>query len=144
MPMAFKGFNTKEDGAHHMIQWHIRDRFDAEFRRRKDKTFVEPMFQKVACYFVSESVPAFQRTRKALESSAANRHALNMVTEGFIQGIILGKFGWSYRKTNDGFEQLMFREGAEWRVLETTNAHVQAKKESDAVRFIGLMKKLFD
>jgi len=143
MTMFKRDFNKRSDGAHHMTQAHIRDRFDTEFRRRKDKTFVEPLFQKVAYYFVSERVPAFQRTRTALDENASNRHALNMVTEGFIQGIILGKFGWSYRKTADCFEQLMFREGEDWRVLETTNAHTQIKKESDTIRFTEIIKKLF-
>jgi len=137
-------FSKKRDGAERMTREHIRRRFDQEFRRSHGANFLMPQFQAVAYHFVSERVPASQRTRKALEGDAINRHTLNMVTEGFIQGMILGKFGWSYRKTNDGFEQLMFRDGGEWQVIETTNAHIPAqKKESDARLFNKIMKKNF-
>ena len=64
--------------------------------------------------------------------------------QGFISGITSGQFGWRYHKTADGFEQLQFRDGDEWKVLETTNAHVVVKKESDRNRFKNLMKGLLD
>jgi len=137
-------FSPKGEGADSMTRWRIRDRFDGEFRRTHDSTFMEPMFQKVAYYFVSARIPAFQRTRKALEESAANRHALEVMMHGFIRGIQSGRFGWRYHKTADGFEQLEFRDGGEWHALETTNAHVPLQKESEAFRFARLMKKLFE
>lgn len=141
--MFNQGFRRSRDSALVMTKVRIRDRFEFEFSRTRDKTFIEPAFQKVAYYFVSSHIPAFQRTSEALNESAINRHALEVTIHSFISGVESGKFGWSYHKTVDGFEQLKFRNEDEWQVLESTNAQIAVKKESDQNRFIRLMKKLF-
>ena len=136
-------FDGKQDGAYHMTQEYIRKRFDLEFERTNDKAFIDPNLQTAVYYFVSIKVPAFQRTRTAFKRSVTNRETLKTTVEEFVRGVSSGRFECECIKTNDGFEQLMLRDGGKWHVLETTNAHVQVKKESDSIHFTEIMKKLF-
>jgi len=66
-------FGDRRDGAYHMTQEYIRNRFDLEFEHTNDKAFIDPNLQTAAYYFVSIKIPSFQRTRTAFKRSAENR-----------------------------------------------------------------------
>jgi hypothetical protein len=136
-------FSPKGDSAHEVLAQYIENRFDYEVHVRDNPVYGSPYFRKVAYWYLSHRLPLHACTRRALESDPSNVRAIQNVMDSFISRFEAGDIGWSYKETKSGTSQLAMRDGEVPLVLETTNAHVPMKKESDARRFDGIMKDLF-